>query len=74
MNVIEAVKLAYEGKKIRRKTWFYLSNDTCVHIYGELGFKGDVINLIQHIDGSKEKPLATFLPEDVMADDWETLE
>lgn len=74
MNIIEAVKLAYEGKKIRRKSWFFIDEESCVYVYGHRGFKGDIINLVQHIEGSKEQKLATFMAEDVLAEDWEVLE
>lgn len=74
MNIIEAVKLAYEGKKIRRKSWFFIDEASCVYVYGHRGLKGEVINLIQHIEGSKKQKLATFMAEDVLAEDWEVLE
>ncbi len=32
MNVIEAVKEAKIGKKIRRKEWFFINKDNCIYI------------------------------------------
>jgi len=32
MNIIEAVKAAFKGKKIRRKSWFYIDNDRCNYV------------------------------------------
>ena len=74
MNIIEAVKAAYEGKRIRRKDWFFINKEVCVYIYGNRGFNGEIVELIQHIEGSNEKKFATFLGEDILADDWEILE
>ena len=74
MNIIEAVKEAYAGKRIRRKEWFFISKDACVYVYGHRGFSGKIINLIQHTEGSNEEKFAAFLGEDILADDWETLD
>jgi hypothetical protein len=30
MNIIEAVKEAFKGKRIRRKSWFYIDKERCV--------------------------------------------
>ena len=32
MNIIEAVKEAFKGKRIRRKSWFYIDKERCVCI------------------------------------------
>ena len=74
MNIIEAVKLAYEGKKIRRKSWFFIDEESCVYVYGNRGLKDEIINLVQHIEGSKGKEVAIFFDTDVLAEDWEVLE
>jgi len=74
MNIIEAVRAAYKGKRIRRKDWFFIDKEACVYIYGHRGFSGEIISLIQHIEGSKEEKFAAFLGEDILADDWEILE
>ena len=74
MNIIEAVKAAYEGKRIRRKDWVFIDKEACVYIYGNRGFNGEIVELIQHIEGSNEEKFATFLGEDILADDWEILE
>ena len=74
MNIIEAVKAAYEGKRIRRKDWFFIDKEVCVYIYGNRGFNGEIVELIQHIEGSNEEKFVAFLGEDILADDWEILE
>lgn len=74
MNIIEAVKAAYEGKRIRRKDWFFIDKEACVYIYGHRSLNGEITNLIEHIEGSKEEKFASFLDKDILADDWEVLE
>lgn len=77
MNIIEAVKLAFEGKKIRRNHWFFVDKDRCVHIFAPRDSNG---KLSDHIlktdycksDGSTE--YSSFLPEDILANNWEVVD
>ena len=73
MNVIEAVKAAFEGKRIRRKEWFFMDKDRCVYVYGYRGFDGKITYLLEHREGSKEETPASFSGTDILANDWEVL-
>jgi hypothetical protein len=87
MNSIEAVKLAFEGKKIRRKKWYFESKDRCVHLFALRGMSGELSDHVLKTaycrmcycstaycssDGKTEH--STFLPEDVLANDWEVID
>lgn len=75
MNSIEAVKLAFEGKKIRRKKWFFVNNDRCVHIFAPKQDRkySDHILKKDYCKDDKNTEYYDFLPEDILADDWEVL-
>lgn len=75
MNIIEAVKEAMEGKKIRRKEWFFISEDDCVYVAGVLNLNGEISHLCKFGIGREHvyKEIATFLDIDVLADDWEVV-
>ena len=73
MNVIEAVKAAFKGKRIRRKEWFFMDKDRCVYVYGYRGFDGKITYLLEHREGSKEETPASFSGTDILANDWEVL-
>lgn len=75
MNVIEAVKAAFKGNKIRRKDWFFINENRCNYITGVRDILGNMSHLCQFYEGNdKEKKIATFLDFDVLADDWEVIE
>ena len=75
MNIIEAVKATFEGKRIRRKNWFYIDNDRCNHVAGVRDILGEITHLCQFYEGNdKEKKIAVFLDTDILADDWEVIE
>jgi hypothetical protein len=63
MNIIEAVKLAKKGNKIRCKWWFYQN-----YI-----FEGEKGVLYKNI-GTKDIEVATFSDLEVLDDTWEILE
>jgi len=73
MNVIEAVKAAFEGKRIRRAEWFFIDNERCVYVYGYRGSDGKITYLLEHREGSKEETPASFSGTDILANDWEVL-
>lgn len=73
MNITEAVKAAFEGKRIRRKDWFFMDKDRCVYVYGYRGFDGKITYLLEHREGSKEETPASFSGTDILANDWEVL-
>lgn len=74
MNIIEAVKAAFEGKRIRRNEWFFIDKERCVYVYGYRGFDGKITYLLEHKEGCKEESPASFLGRDILASDWEILE
>ena len=75
MNVIEAVKAAFEGKRIRRKSWFYIDNDRCNYVTGVRDILGEIPHLCQCYEGNdKERKIAVFLDTDIIAEDWEVIE
>ena len=68
MNIIEAVKLAKKGNKIRCKRWYYQN-----YIYERNG------SLYKFIGGAErpvlyKEPKAKFSDLDVLDDTWEILE
>ncbi len=73
MNIIEAVSLAKEGKKVRRKEWFYISATVCNYVYGIKGSYDEKYIIYQHVDGAKEDESARFHANDILANDWEVL-
>lgn len=46
MNIVEAVRAAFEGKRIRRKEWFFIDNERCVYIYGYRGIDDKITYLL----------------------------
>ncbi len=74
MNIIEAVKEAFKGKRMRRKSWFYIDKERCVYVYGYRGFDGKITYLLEHTEGSKEEKPAIFSGTDILAEDWEVIE
>ena len=78
MNSIEAVKLAYEGKKVRRKTWYFADNNRCVYIFAACKptTESDMssIPLKTFFPNSEVEPkYSNFLPADILANDWEVV-
>ena len=75
MNIIQAVKEAFKGKRIRRKSWFFLDKDRCNYIAGVRDILGETMHLCQFYEGNyEEKKTAIFLDSDILADDWEVIE
>ena len=75
MNIIEAVKEAFKGKRIRRKSWFYIDKDRCNYVAGVRDILGEIPHLCQTYEGNeKEKKIAVFLDTDILAEDWEVIE
>jgi hypothetical protein len=75
MNIIEAVKEAFKGKRIRRKSWFYIDKDRCNYVAGVRDILGEIPHLCQFYEGNdKEKKTAVFLDTDILAEDWEVIE
>jgi hypothetical protein len=75
MNIIEAVKEAFKGKRIRRKSWFFIDKDRCNYVAGVRDILGNMSHLCQFYEGNdKEKKTAIFLDTDILADDWEVIE
>ena len=72
MNIIEAVKLAFEGKKIRRKNWY------CFYIFGEYIKINDTehffLKMFFSNDETKKPKYYRFTSADVLANDWEVIE
>ena len=78
MNSIEAVKLAFEGKKVRRKKWYFADNNSCVYIFAayEPRIESDMeqIPLKTFFPNSETEPkYSNFLPGEILANDWEVL-
>lgn len=76
MNSIEAVKLAFEGKKVRRKKWYFANKDKCVHIFAsnyDTGLRQECALKTDYCKDDKSTEYTVFLPEDVLANDWEVL-
>lgn len=74
MNVIEAVKEALKGKRIRRKSWFYIDKDRCNYVAGVRDILGEIPHLCQFYEGNdKEKKIAVFHDTDILAEDWEVI-
>lgn len=76
MNSIEAIKLAFEGKKIRRSKWYFISKERCVHLFALRDMSGELSDHVlktsyRNSDGKTEH--STFLPEDILANDWEVV-
>jgi hypothetical protein len=78
MNIIEALKLAYEGRKVRRKTWYFADNNRCVHIF--VAYKPTAESDMSQIplktffpNNENESKYSNFLPADILADDWEVV-
>lgn len=78
MNIIEAVKLAFEGKKVRRKTWYFADNNRCVYMFAE--YKPTTESDMEQIplktffpNSDGEPNYSNFLPLDILANDWEVL-
>ena len=78
MNIIEAVKLAYEGKKVRRKTWYFADNNRCVYMFAV--YKPTTESDMEQIplktffpNSDREPNYSHFLPGDILANDWEVL-
>jgi hypothetical protein len=75
MNIIEAVKEAFKGKRIRRKSWFFIDNNRCNYVSGVYDILGNMSHLCQFYEGNdKEKKTAIFLDTDILAEDWEVIE
>ena len=78
MNIIEAVKLAFEGKKIRREWWGFGDKDNCVHMTN-ISHDGSISNEnLEEVFGTNFKNnegrrIANFSPQDVLANDWEVV-
>lgn len=66
MNIIEAVKLAREGKKIRLKGW-----NKSVYIY--LKYPETEMTIYKYIDAETER-VAAFYDYQILSDDWEIKE
>ena len=74
MNIIETVKLDFEGKKIRRKDWYFF------YIFAE--YKQNTESDTEHFflkmffsnDETKKTKYYNFTPADVLANDWEVIE
>lgn len=67
MNIIEAVKEARKGKKIRRKIWwkdFYIKLDLSSVAWASKFY----------IHSVEIQTLNDFYDEDILADDWEVVE
>ncbi len=73
MDIVEAVRAAFEGKRIRRKEWFFIDSERCVYIYGYRCIDDKITYLLEHTEGSKEERSASFSGEDVLANDWEVV-
>ncbi len=78
MNSIEAVKLAFEGKKVRRKTWYFVDNNRCVYMFAAYKptTESDIpsIPLKTFFPNSETEPkYSNFLPSDILANDWEVI-
>ena len=79
MNIIEAVKLAFEGKKVRRKTWYFVNNNRCVYMFAAYKptTESDIPNipLKTFFPNSEGEPnYSKFLPADILANDWEVVD
>ena len=80
MNIIEAVKEAKTGEKIRRKEWFFINKDNCIYIAEIRNLKNEISHLFLFgIKGIREftingREVASFTFEDVLAEDWEVVE
>lgn len=69
MNIIEAVKVALEGKGIKHKTslgFFAFSEES--------GIKDLYFFRPQHLYALPDKEQARFLVNDILADNWEVVE
>lgn len=64
MNIIEALKLAKSGEKVRIKGWWATD-----YIYKKAGTS----LLFQYVNEEKDK-IATFYDYQILSDDWEILE
>lgn len=78
MNIIEAVKLAFEGKKVRRKTWYFADNNRCVYMFA--AYKPTTESDMEQIplktffpSSDGEPKYSNFLPLDILANDWEVV-
>jgi hypothetical protein len=65
MNIIEAIKLAQNGKKIRHKDWY-----PTVYIYKKYN---EEITLYKYVDAYTREEVATFYETHILSDDWEIL-
>lgn len=74
MNIIEAVKEAMAGKKIRRKEWFFISKDKCLYVTGVPNLTNEISHLCTFGTPHHDHQTATFLFTDVLANDWEVIE
>lgn len=80
MNILEAVKEAKTGKKIRRKEWFFINKDNCIFITWIRNLKNEILHLFLFgIKGIREfiingREVASFTFEDVLAEDLELVE
>jgi hypothetical protein len=67
MNIIEAIKLAREGNKIRIKGWH-----NTIYIY--VKYPETEITLYKYIDAQTPERVASFYEGDILSEDWEIKE
>jgi len=73
MNIIEAVKLPKEGKKIRIKDWYFMDKEHCNYVYATKQMNGDYLGLCLHMEGTRHEDVAKFIESEVLSKDWEVL-
>ncbi len=75
MNIIQAVQEAFKGKRIRRKSWFFIDKNRCNYVAGVRDVVGEISHLCQFYEGNdKEQKTAIFFDTDILAEDWEIIE